>query len=64
MQEPLRRSAAAAKDLKKGTVVSESDLIWVRPGSGVTWEHRDNLLGKKLNRDCKYADLITIEDLA
>ena len=24
----------------------------------VTWEHRDNLLGKKLNRDCKYAYLI------
>ena len=46
MQEALRRSAAAAQDLKKGTVVSELDLIWVRPGSGVTWEHRDNLLGK------------------
>ena len=36
MQEALRRSAAAAQDLKKGTVVSELDLIWVRPGSGVT----------------------------
>ena len=32
MQEALRRSAAAAQDLKKGTVVLESDLIWVRPG--------------------------------
>jgi sialic acid synthase SpsE len=63
MQETLRRSAAAGKDLKKGTVVSELDLIWVRHGSGVTWDHRDNLVGKKLNRDCKYADLITIEDL-
>jgi len=63
MLTALRRSAAASRELKKGTVLDEADLIWVRPGSGVQWADRSSIVGKSVNRDLGYAELIEVSDL-
>ena len=59
----LRRSAAANKKLPSGHILKESDLIWVRPGIGISWEQRDMLLGKTLYTKKEYAELIKTEDV-
>ena len=45
----MRRSAAAARDLETRTVLGESDLIWIRPGTGITSGQEDCIHGKILH---------------
>jgi N,N'-diacetyllegionaminate synthase len=63
MLSAIRRSAAASRELKKGTILDESDLIWVRPGSGVQWADRSSIVGKTVNRELSYAEMIEVSDL-
>ncbi len=59
----VRRSAAASRDLSINHVLRPDDLIWVRPGTGVSWNKRDRLIGFRLKRTVKYAQLITERDV-
>lgn len=51
MTVQLRRSIAAKKDMKKGTVITIKDLAWVRPGVGLNPGLEDRLINKQLIRD-------------
>jgi sialic acid synthase SpsE len=44
----IRRSVAAARDLPAGTVLSLSDLTWVRPADGLPPGQESMVLGKRL----------------
>ena len=55
----IRRSAAASRDLPKGTIVSDTDLIWIRPGNGITLGNEDQILGKPLCRSIAKGELIS-----
>lgn len=44
----VRRSAAAASDLAAGHVITESDLLWVRPGTGYSYHQTGELIGRRL----------------
>ena len=46
-----RRSVYVTKDLKKGTILKESDLICKRPAHGVCASFFKQLIGKKINTD-------------
>lgn len=46
-----RRSIVAARDLKKGSVITESDLIPKRPGHGISPIHWDEVIGREVLRD-------------
>ena len=48
-----RRSVYVIKDLKKGTILKESDLICKRPAHGVCASFFERLIGKKINTDIK-----------
>ncbi|MDG5490146.1 N-acetylneuraminate synthase [Psychroserpens sp. SPM9] len=59
-----RKSIHLSKDLKAGTVISEADLIPLRPGHGISPMQWNTVLGKTTTRDLKKHDLLTWEDLS
>tara|TARA_B100000579_G_C22771290_1_gene824093 strand:+ start:112 stop:1101 length:990 start_codon:yes stop_codon:yes gene_type:complete len=56
----IRRSIAASKDIKKGTVITENMIMCVRPGQGIPEEEEDKIIGKTLNKDMITGELFTI----
>lgn len=58
-----RRSIVAAKDLKKGDVLTEENIIAKRPAHGVSPMFWDDFIGKKLNKNKLDDELIKWEDL-
>ena len=53
----FRRSIITSKPLKKGTVLTEDDLVYKRPGTGIPPNEYGFVIGRKLNRDLD-ADLV------
>ncbi|SDR91557.1 N-acetylneuraminate synthase [Formosa sp. Hel1_31_208] len=53
-----RKSIHAAKDIKAGMVISESDLMPLRPGDGISAMDWNKVIGKTMSRDInKFAKL-------
>lgn len=46
----LQRSLAAARAIQPGEVLTEDDLVMLSPGTGLSWQQRDRLLGRKAAR--------------
>ena len=46
-----RRSLVAARNLRKGEVITSDMLTWKRPGTGITVDKYDSLIGKKISFD-------------
>ena len=44
----IRRSAIAKNNIKKGTILTEENITWVRPGGGINPEDTSKLIGKRL----------------
>ena len=63
ISKAARRSIAASKDLATGTVITESDITWLRPGTGILAGQEEKVIGRELKKDLKMGDLITEEDL-
>jgi Sialic acid synthase len=59
----MRRSIAAARDLKAGTVLTLSDLTWARPGTGLAPGQESLLLGRRLRHDRRLGAQITQDDI-
>jgi N,N'-diacetyllegionaminate synthase len=59
----LRRSLHAARELRKGTVLTMDDLRAARPYDGIDPWDVDRVLGRRLDRDRKRDAPITFEDL-
>lgn len=55
----MRKSVAAATDIKAGTRLSKSMLTSIRPGIGMTPTMIDNLLGFTIKMDVKKGTLLT-----
>ena len=62
-RENMRRSVVAAKDLVKGTVLTKADLILKRPGTGISADKIDSVIGKKLINDIEADKLILESDI-
>jgi len=63
VRELVRRSAFAARDLSAGHALAESDLKFVRPGTGIGPEHATELNGRVLQRALKAGDMLAWSDL-
>ena len=59
----FRRSITTSKKLKKDHIIVESDLSYKRPGTGISPEYRDVLIGRKLKNDLDDDVLIKYDDL-
>ena len=57
-----RRSLYYKRAFPKGHELTKSDLIAKRPGFGVPPDQYSKLLGKKLNKDVKLDEMLTLED--
>lgn len=54
----LERSVCSNRDIKKGEIISESDIILLSPGNGLSWMERLKVIGKKANIDIPRHELI------
>ena len=59
-----RKSIHLKRDLKKGEVLSEYNLISLRPGDGISSIHWEDVIGKQLLSDKASFDKLTWEDLS
>jgi N-acetylneuraminate synthase len=46
-----RRSLVAARDIKKGNIITQEDLTFKRPAHGISPKFIDEIIGCKTNRD-------------
>jgi N,N'-diacetyllegionaminate synthase len=60
----VRRSIAAARDIPAGTALQESDLTWIRPGTGVAPGNEGLVLGRKTRQIILAGDIIQVTDLS
>lgn len=51
--DTVRKSIHFSKDLKNGEIISEKDLVCLRPGDGVSPMNWDDIIGKRINVDVK-----------
>lgn len=58
-----RRSIAVSRDLPANHKLSEHDLCWLRPGSGITIGNEQHIIGRQLKRDMCFGELVQFEDL-
>lgn len=59
----FRRSIVLSRDMKKGEVIKESDLLYKRPGKYISPSQYKTIIGRVLNKDKKYDDILKYEDL-
>lgn len=57
-KDKLERSIATNKEMKKGAIITDSDIILLSPGNGIKWKDRTNLIGKKINCNIPKNELI------
>lgn len=62
-RKKFRRSLVVNKDLKAGDVLTEKDILWKRPGTGISPDEIKYVVGRKLNKDKSFDELINWEDL-
>ena len=58
-----RRSIIAEYDLESGHKVQLKDLIWLRPGNGISVSKTKKLLGRKIKSKVKAGDLVVMDNL-
>ncbi len=58
-----RKSIHLKKDLRKGTIITENDIIALRPGDGISAMKWNEVIGKKLLEDKKENDKLNWNNL-
>lgn len=58
----FKRSIVAARDIRCGEIIKESDLDYKRPGTGIEPKYYQLIIGKKAVRDIKRDQIISKED--
>jgi len=53
-----RRSIAIGRDVNKGEKLFLSDLIWIRPGKGFPPGEERKVIGKKINQNLKFGQIL------
>ena len=53
MKYIFEKSIVAARNIKKGEIISQSDLAFKKPGNGIKTKHYKNIIGKRINIDIK-----------
>ena len=61
-RQNARRSLVLAKDVQKGHIIQEEDLVAKRPGTGISPIYFDLILGKKILKNKKEDDILTWDD--
>lgn len=59
----FRRSIVIARNMKKGEVIKKEDLVYKRPGTQISPDKYEYLIGRKINRNINADELIKWEDM-
>ncbi len=59
----VTRSIFYSKDIKKGEYITLENIKSVRPGTGLKLSYMKKILGKKVIKNCKYAEPVKLTDL-
>ena len=62
MSATSRKSLHLTKKLFKGEILTEEDLALMRPGCGLFWSQRNDIVGKRAKFDLNKLHLVTRED--
>lgn len=54
-----RRSLVLTRDMKKGEIISENDLMSKRPGTGISPEYSNIVIGRRISRDLEEDTILT-----
>lgn len=57
-----RRSLAPKQNLTKGHILSREDIIWIRPGTGISIGDENEVIGKKLNKNINKGEIFKYKD--
>lgn len=57
------KSIVAQHDIKRGAVISKGDLLFKRPGTGISPSKIDQVIGRKVKLDLKSDELVKWENL-
>jgi N,N'-diacetyllegionaminate synthase len=60
----VRKSIHLSKDLKSGSIITEKNIITLRPGDGICPMNWKNVIGLKINRDLNKFTKLTWEHLS
>tara|TARA_B110000027_G_scaffold7606_1_gene6826 strand:- start:2055 stop:3077 length:1023 start_codon:yes stop_codon:yes gene_type:complete len=59
-----RKSIHLSKDLTSGSIITEQDIISLRPGDGICTMNWEDIIGKQVNKDLKRFTKLTLKDLS
>jgi len=62
-RENARRSIVLKKGVRKGDKLSEFNLTYKRPGTGISPLHWDDVVGKRAARDLEFDDILQWQDI-
>ena len=60
-QPAVRRSIVARRDLPRGSLITQADLDWIRPGGGLSPGNEYLLIGRRLARAVSAGEALTPE---
>lgn len=63
MAQVSRKSIHTARFVPADTMITEQDLVLMRPGDGLPWKDRSAIIGARPLKDLMQGHLITLEDL-
>ncbi|MBT6045443.1 MAG: N-acetylneuraminate synthase, partial [Candidatus Scalindua sp.] len=63
LKKTVRRSLVTAKEIKAGDTISPNDIFIKRPGTGISAEFKDKVVGMKSGSDISADSVIKWEDL-
>lgn len=63
MVNAIRRSVGVVKDCPSGHVLTEGDLVWLRPGTGIPPGREQDLVGRALKQNYAAGDLLDLCEL-
>ena len=63
MKQIFQKSIVAVQEIKKGTVLAEGMLGFKKPGIGLETKYYKDIIGKKINRDLVFDDIIYEGDI-
>ena len=61
-RDAFQRSIVAARPIKKGEMIKEADIDYKRPGTGLSPQYYEFVIGKAAKRDIAYDEIIQLED--
>lgn len=59
----FQRSIVAARKMEKGTTITEEDLDYKRPGSGISPKYYKEVIGRKAKRTIQFDEIIRKDDI-